>query len=400
MFTKLRQFGQDQKGTIAVVFALATIPLTLASGAAVDYSRATQSKAKLQSSVDNAAMKALMTSVNDADRITTVGAILGMHDVLSPTFSVSGDENQVLVTAHGSVKTSILNAVKIETMGINARARAIKLFEGLPPCILALNQRESNTITFAGTSAFQAKDCVVHSNAKHPTGMTMEGGAVPVAAGFCSAGGVSTSRTITPTPRENCEQMKDPFAGLEKPFSSRCDYNNVEVSPKQNVTLQPGIYCGGLALKGTARLEPGVYVVRDGGFTITSQSNVFGHDVMFFLTGSNAGFTMDAGGTLDLRAPKSGKYGGILVYQNPDSNPRFDNKLVGGSDTVIIGGIYTPTQKVTLQGGSGFGQTSSYMPVIADQVRIAGSTTTASNLDGIDLAAPLPKSFSGVRLVE
>jgi Flp pilus assembly protein TadG len=398
MFIKLCKFGRDERGTLASIFALATIPLLFASGAAVDYSRATQSRAKLQSSVDNAAIKALLGPQNL--RNATVDAIVASQDVISPMLDVSGDENEVVVVARGSVKTSILNAVRIETMDIQARARAVKVFEGLPPCILALNKTASGTITFAGTSEFQAKDCVVHSNSVHGSGMTMEGGAVPVAAGFCSVGGVSASRVITPTPREYCERMKDPFASLEKPFSSGCDYNNISVDPKQNRVLKPGIYCGGLELKGTAKLEPGTYVIKDGLLVITSQSNVTGDGVTFFLTGSNAGFSFDAGGTLDLRAPRSGVYGGILVYQDPGSNPYYDNKLVGGSDSVVIGGIYTPTQKVTLQGGSGFGQTSSFMPVIADQVRVAGSTTTTSNLDGMDLTEPLPKSFSGVRLAE
>jgi Flp pilus assembly protein TadG len=398
MFIKCRQFCHDQKGTMATVFALATVPLLLASGAAVDYSRATQTRTKFQASVDNAAMKALMGPGNQ--REATVQAIMGKHAELSPSLSVGGDENQVLVVAQGRVKTSVLNAVRIESVGIRARARAVKIFEGLPPCILALNKSASGTITFAGTSEFQAKDCVVHSNSTHGSGMTMEGGAMPVAAGFCSVGGVSTSRTITPTPREYCERMKDPFENLPKPLTSGCDYNNVSVDPKQNVTLKPGIYCGGLALKGTVKLEPGIYVIKNGLLTITSQSNVVAHDVMFFLNGTNAGFSFDAGGKMDLRAPRGGDYGGILVYQDPASNPGYENKLVGSSDSVVIGGIYTPTQMVTLQGGSGFGQTSSFMPVIADRVRVAGSTTTSSNLDGIDLTEPLPKSFSGVRLVE
>jgi Flp pilus assembly protein TadG len=398
MFSKLRSFRRDQKGTIASVFALATIPLIFASGAAVDYSRATQSRAKLQSSVDNAAMKALLGPANL--REATVAAILSKHEVAGPQLGVSGSEDEILVVAQASVKTSILNAVRIETVDIQARARAIKVYDGLPPCILALNRTASGTITFAGTSEFQAKDCVVHSNSNHSTGMTMEGGAMPVAAGFCSAGGVSTSRTITPTPREYCERMKDPFAGLAKPFSGACDYNNVSVDPKQNRVLKPGIYCGGLELKGTVKLEPGTYVIKNGLMSITSQSNVTGHGVTFFLTGSNAGFSFDAGGTLDLRAPKSGTYGGVLVFQDSLANPGYDNKLVGSSDSVVIGGIYTPTQKVTLQGGSGFGQTSSFMPVIADKIRVAGSTTTTSDLDGISLVRPLPKSFSGVRLVE
>jgi hypothetical protein len=397
MFINLRKFAQDQKGTMASIFALTTIPLMLASGAAVDYSRATLSRTKLQTTVDNAAMKALLAPPHLRD--ATISAIL-QQGTLPPQISIVGDENGVSVVAKATVDMSILSAVRIKSVGIEARARAVKVFEGLPPCILALNKSASGTITFAGASNFKAKDCVVHSNSTHGSGMTMEGGAMPVAAGFCSVGGVSTSNTITPTPREYCDRMKDPFENLPRPLTSGCDYNNVSVDPKHNVTLKPGIYCGGLALKGTVKLEPGVYVIKNGLLTITSQSNVVAHDVMFFLNGTNAGFSFDAGGTMDLRAPKGGSYGGVLVYQDPTSNPGYENKLVGSSESVVIGGIYTPTQMVTLQGGSGFGQTSSFMPVIADRIRVAGSTSTTSNLDGFDLVKPLPKSFSGVRLVE
>jgi Flp pilus assembly protein TadG len=399
MYINFNKFRRDQKGSIASVFALSLLPLMLASGAVIDYGRATQVRTKLQSSADNAALTALLgpASLREA----TVDAILAQkHDLQSSTVTVGGNEDELLVEVRDNVKTAILNVVRIDEMPISARARAVKMYEGLPPCILGLNPTSTNTITFAGTSEFEAKDCVVHSNSSHPTGMTMEGGAVPVAAGFCSTGGVSTSRTITPMPREQCERMKDPFVDLEKPFSGGCNFNNVSVDPKQNRVLKPGIYCGGLELKGTVRLEPGVYVIKNGLLSITSQSNVTAHEVMFFLTGTNAGFSFDAGGVLDLRAPKGGAYGGLLVFQDPLSNPNYDNKLVGSSDSVVIGGIYTPTQKVTLQGGSGFGQTSSFMPVIADKIRVAGSTTTTSDLDGISLIRPLPKSFSGVRLVE
>ena len=53
------RFRSDQRGNIAVIFALACIPLISAVGCAVDYSMATRMKAKLQSAADAASVASI-----------------------------------------------------------------------------------------------------------------------------------------------------------------------------------------------------------------------------------------------------------------------------------------------------------------------------------------------------
>ena len=43
----IRRFATDRRGNIAVIFALACVPLITVVGCVVDYSRATQMRAKL-----------------------------------------------------------------------------------------------------------------------------------------------------------------------------------------------------------------------------------------------------------------------------------------------------------------------------------------------------------------
>jgi Flp pilus assembly protein TadG len=50
------RFRRDQRGNIAVIFALACVPLISAIGCAVDYTRATQIKSKLQAAADAASV--------------------------------------------------------------------------------------------------------------------------------------------------------------------------------------------------------------------------------------------------------------------------------------------------------------------------------------------------------
>ena len=54
--TIIRRFVHDRRGNIAVIFAIACVPLITAVGCAVDYSRATQARAKLQAAADAASV--------------------------------------------------------------------------------------------------------------------------------------------------------------------------------------------------------------------------------------------------------------------------------------------------------------------------------------------------------
>jgi Flp pilus assembly protein TadG len=56
MFRLIKDFRRDQRGNIAVLFAIACIPLVSAIGCAIDYSRATQLSIKLQAAADAASV--------------------------------------------------------------------------------------------------------------------------------------------------------------------------------------------------------------------------------------------------------------------------------------------------------------------------------------------------------
>ncbi len=51
-----RRFAADRTGAIAVVFALTLVPMLMAVGAAVDYSRAASLRSDLQAAADAAAL--------------------------------------------------------------------------------------------------------------------------------------------------------------------------------------------------------------------------------------------------------------------------------------------------------------------------------------------------------
>ena len=257
------------------------------------------------------------------------------------------------VVADARVKTTLMSIMQVSEIGLSVRSTAARATSGPPACVLALNKTVNGAITFSGSADFMAVGCSVHSQFAQPERPLDLGLRLVTAAGFCSAGGVSTSRTITPEPRLNCRQMDDPFQSLPAPVTTGCTYPNlVQVQPNDQKTLAPGIYCGGLTIKGEAMLQAGVYVIK-GALTINSQAAVSGSGVTFYLTGSGAGFSINGGGAVTLTAPTSGVYGGVLVFQDRLANVGATNTLNGGASTKLVGAIYTAAQELASTAAAG-----------------------------------------------
>ncbi|MGL9619520.1 pilus assembly protein [Bradyrhizobium sp. U531] len=129
----IRRFGRDRRGNIAVIFALACVPLITTVGCAVDYSRATQIRAKLQAAADSASVGAVakaspgfaaagtMTSdgsiavgVTDAKNIfnANVANLTGYTlNSVTPTVVKSGSTVTSTVAFSGSIKTMFLGVI-------------------------------------------------------------------------------------------------------------------------------------------------------------------------------------------------------------------------------------------------------------------------------------------------
>jgi len=103
---------------------------------------------------------------------------------------------------------------------------------------------------------------------------------------------------------------------------------------------------------------------------------------------------------LNLSAPASGEYAGVLIYQDGAANVGGTNKLNGDASTILKGAIYTPTQKLVVTGNAGFGDQNSFMPMIADTVSFSGSSVIQSDVKNTQTALPMATMSSGSRLTE
>jgi hypothetical protein len=402
MHVALKRFACNERGTVAVIFALALIPVLGMTGLGLDYAVALRADSKLQDAADAAALAAVITRVptttlrlQAAQAAFSANAPTGVNAVAIPSNVTS---RTATVTATGAVATSVMQTLKIKTAAIGASATAVKEFAGPPPCIIALNPTASKAVLMTGSANYTANNCTIHSNSSAAPSLLIDNNTVIKGATFCAVGTTSVPTLSKDLARDYCEPVEDPFRNLVAPMLGSCIATNLEVSPNQTVTLAPGRYCGGLALKGNVTLSPGTYVIG-GLLTITSQAIVKGDRVSFYLTGSSAGFTIDAGGSVKLTAPSSGSYSGVLFFQDRYANAGFTNTLTGGSNSTILGAIYTPTQTVRVSGGSSAAQGPAFMPIVADKVEVTGSISASAVSSTMPLPFPLPMTESGVRLV-
>src|SRR6195952_3150848 len=113
----LGRFRRDQRGNIAVIFALTLIPVLSCIGCAVDYSRATQLRSKLQAAIDAASVGSIAKTSPAfiaAGAMTSDGAIpAGATDAtnifngnMSGTTGYTLNSMSAVVTKSGSSVTS------------------------------------------------------------------------------------------------------------------------------------------------------------------------------------------------------------------------------------------------------------------------------------------------------
>jgi len=123
------------------------------------------------------------------------------------------------------------------------------------------------------------------------------------------------------------------------------------VEPPLNITrdtaLEPGNYSG-ISVKAGAKLtlNPGIYCV-DGDFEAQGGAVVGSDVVLKMLQGE---FNLGGNTSVNLQAPTSGTWKGLMIYGEPDVSLV---KLSGMSDSRYAGTVYAPWSKCEIHGTSG-----------------------------------------------
>jgi Flp pilus assembly protein TadG len=128
-----RRFLKQDRGNVAVIFALATVPIISFVGAAIDYTRANAARSSMQAALDSAALmlsKDLSMGIINSSQITTqatayFNALYNNKDAqnvsVTPTYTpaVGTSPNTIKLDGSGQIVTDFMRVAGFPTMDFN-----------------------------------------------------------------------------------------------------------------------------------------------------------------------------------------------------------------------------------------------------------------------------------------
>jgi hypothetical protein len=139
--------------------------------------------------------------------------------------------------------------------------------------------------------------------------------------------------------------VPDPLAYLPAPDPASLTV--LTAGGGQSVSLQPGVYKGGLHFSGqtSVTMAPGVYYMDGGTFDFSGQRSLTAKGVMIYSTG---GLSITGNGSVTLSPPTSGIYQGISYFQDRGSTATA--KVAGNGNYNVTGTFYVADGLTDLQG--------------------------------------------------
>ncbi len=249
-------------------------------------------------------------------------------------------------------------------------------------CVITLNPTAPNSLLMSGTPSLTS-GCGVFVNSNSSSAVNTNGSGTITTTGTARTqivGNCNGCGNISPAAQTGVATMADPFADMNPPTVGSC--TNTGISTHSDMTISPGVYCGGIDLgsHATLTLNPGVYIIRNG-LSLGAQTTITGTGVTIYL--QTGAVNMAGGATANLTAPTSGTWQGILFYQ--DRGNTSESTLVGGTSQLMNGVLYFPTAHLNYTGGSAVNATAT--TIVADTLTMVGNS---------NISAAATTQFTGV----
>lgn len=387
----VRNIRTNERGNVLILMGL-TMPLLVGlAGLGTDTIQWTLTKQQLQRSADSAALngayaKAQAESVSanaNSDLTKTLDGFTGVgvtieNAPVSGNFAGNTRAVKVILTYSKALPFSSMFISNPPLIKVEAIAAVLNNGDY---CVISLEDTGDTGITFTGSSIAEL-GCGVVTNSTGDEAIIATGAtkvfATPVAAvGYIPPGEYEPGTDII----SYSVPQRDPYAGLEDPTSNipfPCKPAET-VKPNDNTTLYPGCYAG-IKIQGTAVMSPGTYFINKGDFETNASSIISADGVTIILTGTGSDIgqvKMNGGASINMKAPTTGTYAGVLFYKDRNTPPGYNDVFNGGASGSILGAIYMPTQKITLNGNSNFA--TNCLQLIARKIEFSGNTKITNN---------------------
>jgi Flp pilus assembly protein TadG len=412
----LSRFSGNASGGVMVTFALSAVALCAVAALAINATLANKQRSYIQAAADTASLAAVtqfaLSNVTQAT-IQQVAAATAQVNLSKNSFNAQPDDvsssvdmtnTTVTVTIRRYIRPQFMTPGGAGANIITASATSKYRGSSSPICVLVLDPSASSAFNAFGNSNIVAPTCAIVSNSNSATGLSGTTNKTIQSAKACSAGGW-TGSAFAPSPISDCPVIADPLASRAPPpnVHAACDQTDYSVDPSNaGITLQPGVYCGGINIKkATAMFAPGDYIIRGGGLTVNAGGSIYGVDVGFYLTG---GAVLDAqpNSGISLSAPSSSldPMVGLAIWEDPNNNPAGSpatHRIWSDNSQNLHGTVYFPQGKLSVAGNANVGGAAAYTIIVARNFDAFQSANIVLNANYSMSTIPVPAGFGKSR---
>jgi len=195
--------------------------------------------------------------------------------------------------------------------------------------------------------------------------------------GWSTPGGGSFGGTI----HSGVDPTPDPLRFVPEPDPTTMvvrSSKRLTHSSAQTITLNPGVYIGGISVsgKGNVILNPGIYYMK-GGFSFTGQGSITGSGVMIYNDpqSNSDNINLSGQGSISMSPPTSGPYQGISLFQKREGSVQPTVSVTGNGTAPlsISGTFYVPSANLNVTGNGT--QDTIGSQYISDTLTLGGNGT-------------------------
>lgn len=420
----VQRFFKDRSGATALLFAIALPVMAGGMGLAVDYAGVMRQQGNLQSAADAGALNAareLIIAEPTIDRLQavakrTIDAILlekGRRPdwAVQTTLEQSGKAvivklSRPIVPMFRRLYTSLGVAPDPWVAEVKATAR---LAHTSKLCLLLMG--DNNTAMALNMNArLTGAQCSIHSNSRSREGIRLGEGSKLTADLVCSRGGITNSgSTVLSDVLNDCPPVLDPLRARIAPVAGTCTQSTREVYKSGTITLNPGTYCGGFEVRGSAQvqLNPGIYIFRDGDLTVRDNAVLRGTNVGLFFQGGPSYFRFIDNALIELSGPRDGAMSGILLWRDRVVNrvdmttgkaPALTNVITANRATKLTGTIYLPEGTLYVGAKAPVAAISDYTVILARRLELYDGPNLVLNTNYAGSDVPVPQDLGPIGL--
>lgn len=377
-----------KRGQTAIILTIAFGTMLALLGLVFDGGRIYFEKRHMQAAADAGVFGAIQEMrrgnrdlANNLDPAARYDAGLNGYDVDNSIITVnsppatgpnSANPNFVEVIIEQTVPSTFMRVVNRQQATVRVRSVGGMVWGG-DPCLVALNTTASAAFNVQGNTTVEA-DCGVYSNSSASNALNSPSSTGCITATWAGISGQAngTCFNFSGGMDEGLPPIPDPLATLPEP-----DCASMPAGRRTGINYWPGRYNGALLNinGGNYQFQPGIYCVTSG--MHWTGGTISGDGVMFYIVnnpGNQAnGVNINGNAFVNLSAPTSGPYQGILFYgarSNPSWNP--GNHIEGTSTSTFTGAIYFRNEHIQFAGNSS--AVNEWAMVIGDTVEFIGNS--------------------------